>query len=37
VAFTWYVMIGAIVTFATGCAASRFGADDTRHEEKTPA
>ena len=36
VAFTWYVMIGAIVTFATGCAASRFGADDTRHEEKAP-
>jgi solute:Na+ symporter, SSS family len=36
VAFTWYVMIGAIVTFATGFAASRFGADDTRHEEKAP-
>ena len=37
VAFTWYVMIGASVTFVTGVVASRFSADDTSREEKTPA
>ncbi len=37
VAFTWYVMIGATVTFVTGVVASRFSADDTSREEKTPA
>ncbi|PYU71091.1 MAG: hypothetical protein DMG49_10015 [Acidobacteria bacterium] len=37
VAFTWYVMIGAGVTFVTGFVASRFGAVDKSREEKAPA
>jgi len=37
VAFTWYVMIGASVTFVTGVVASRFSADDKSREEKAPA
>src|SRR6266852_1921945 len=37
VAFTWYVMIGAMVTFVTGVVASRFSADDKSREEKAPA
>jgi SSS family solute:Na+ symporter len=38
VAFTWYVMIGASVTFVTGVVASRFYADDeSPQEEKAPA
>ncbi len=37
VAFTWYVMIGASVTFVTGVVASRFCADDKSREEKAPA
>jgi len=36
VAFTWYVMIGSIVTFVTGVAASRFSARDESQEEKAP-
>jgi SSS family transporter len=36
VAFTWYVMIGASVTFVTGVVASRFSADDKSREEKAP-
>jgi len=34
VAFTWYVMIGSIVTFVTGVAASRFSATDESQKEK---
>jgi Na+/proline symporter len=34
VAFTWYVMIGSIVTFVTGVAASRFSASNESQEEK---
>jgi SSS family solute:Na+ symporter len=34
VAFTWYVMMGSIVTFVTGVAASRFSASDESQEEK---
>jgi Na+/proline symporter len=37
VAFTWYVMIGACVTFMTGVVVSRFCADDKLPEEKAPA
>jgi SSS family transporter len=37
VAFTWYVLIGASVTFATGAVVSRFGADDKLGEEKARA
>jgi Na+/proline symporter len=37
VAFTWYVMIGATVTFVTGVVASRFSADDKSREEKARA
>jgi len=37
VAFTWYVMIGASVTFVVGVVASRFSADDKSREEKAPA
>ena len=36
VAFTWYVMMGSIVTFVTGVAASRFSASDESQEEKAP-
>ena len=34
VAFTWYVMMGSIVTFVTGVAASRFSASNESQEEK---
>jgi solute:Na+ symporter, SSS family len=37
VAFTWYVMIGACVTFVTGVVASRLSAVDKSPEEKSPA
>jgi solute:Na+ symporter, SSS family len=37
VAFTWYVMIGAGVTFVTGVVASRSRAGDKPQEEKEPA
>jgi len=36
VAFTWYVMMGSIVTFVTGVAATRFSASDESQEEKAP-
>ena len=37
VAFTWYVMIGACVTFVTGVVASRLSTVDKSPEEKSPA
>src|ERR1700674_1787087 len=37
VAFTWYVMIGACVTFVTGVVASRLSTVDKSPEEKAPA
>jgi SSS family solute:Na+ symporter len=37
VAFTWYVMIGALVTFVAGVVASRFSADDKSGNESVRA
>jgi Na+/proline symporter len=37
VAFTWYVMIGASVTFVIGVVASRFSTNDEPRKEKAPA
>jgi len=37
VAYTWYFMIGAIVTFVTGSVASRFSARDKPPEERERA